>query len=296
MLVASRLLLAPPTATSDATAPPGALASCMKLLDLGIMMGGPRTQPLLHSAVAEAEHIVASEAAHTTVSATTPQEEGQPSKRQRSESVTREHSSTARSAQLPLPPQMEHALLTVVERRSLPPLEVFLQHYMKSRRPVVLTNAMRDWPAMTPISTSGSDTIAGSEPLRRGRWADMQYLKRVAGMRTVPVEVGDTYLSKSWRQEMMTFSDFISRHIEKAQFEHQSCSQSELKQPHDEQHRQQRQQHQQERVDTAYLAQHPLFDQIPRLRDDIVTPLYCYLTERSDGGDAEPAVNGWFGK
>jgi lysine-specific demethylase 8 len=124
----------------------------------------------------------------------------------------------------------------------------------------------------------------------------MQYLKRVAGMRTVPVEVGDTYLSKQWRQEMMTFSEFISRHIETAQSEKQSCSPPGPKWTHDEQQQQQQQQQQQERVDTAYLAQHPLFDQIPRLRDDIVIPLYCYLTERSDGGDAEPAINGWFGK
>ena len=45
----------------------------------------------------------------------------------------------------------------------------------------------------------------------------------------------------------------------------------------------------------GYLAQHPLFEQIPALRDDTRTPLYCYLSERDDGGDNEPAANGWFG-
>ena len=288
MLVASRLLLAPSTAISDTTAPPPNLASCMKLLDLGIMMGGPRTQPLLHSAVAETEQIVGSKSEYTTVFATVPQEEGRLSKRQRSETATRGPTSTARLAQLPLPPRMMHALVTPIARRSLPPLEVFFQQHMRSRRPVVLTNAMREWPAMMPISSSGSNARAFLEPLQHSRWADMQYLKRVAGMRTVPVEVGDTYLSKDWRQEMMTFGDFISRHIENMQSEDQSCSPSEPKRSHDE--------HQKGRMDTVYLAQHPLFDQIPRLRDDIVTPLYCYLTERADGGDAEPAVNGWFGK
>lgn len=49
------------------------------------------------------------------------------------------------------------------------------------------------------------------------------------------------------------------------------------------------------RSECAYLAQHPLFEQIPRLRDDIVTPSYCYLTQREDGGDDDPAVNSWFG-
>ena len=47
-----------------------------------------------------------------------------------------------------------------------------------------------------------------------GRWADMNYLKSVAGMRTVPVEVGDTYLDENYRQELITIGDFITRHIE----------------------------------------------------------------------------------
>lgn len=39
-----------------------------------------------------------------------------------------------------------------------------------------------------------------------------------------------------------------------------------------------------------YLAQHPLFDQIPALRSDIVTPEYCCLGE---GG--MQAINAWLG-
>lgn len=40
----------------------------------------------------------------------------------------------------------------------------------------------------------------------------------------------------------------------------------------------------------GYLAQHALFDQVPELQRDILTPEYCSL------GDGEiQAVNAWFG-
>ncbi len=41
----------------------------------------------------------------------------------------------------------------------------------------------------------------------------------------------------------------------------------------------------------GYLAQHPLFDQIPSLRSDIVTPDYCCLGQEGE----LRAVNAWLG-
>lgn len=52
------------------------------------------------------------------------------------------------------------------------------------------------------------------------------------------------------------------------------------------------------RGETAYLAQHELFDQIPPLRRDIMTPDYCALLladEEDDGGAESVATNAWFG-
>ena len=55
-------------------------------------------------------------------------------------------------------------------KRSALSLEGFLREYFLSGSPVILTDCMAHWPART-------------------RWNDMDYLRRVAGDRTVPVEV-----------------------------------------------------------------------------------------------------------
>lgn len=50
--------------------------------------------------------------------------------------------------------------------------------------------------------------------------------------------------------------------------------------------------------DTAYLAQHQLFDQIPALRRDVMTPDYCALLlgdEEDQAGAASVIMNAWFG-
>ncbi len=35
------------------------------------------------------------------------------------------------------------------------------------------------------------------------------YLKKVAGLRTVPVELGSKYTDEAWSQKLMTLSEFI---------------------------------------------------------------------------------------
>lgn len=46
-----------------------------------------------------------------------------------------------------------------------------------------VTGVVEHWPAST-------------------RWVDPGYLLRVAGCRTVPIEVGSHYLAEEWRQDM----------------------------------------------------------------------------------------------
>ena len=61
-------------------------------------------------------------------------------------------------------------------------------------KPVVVTGALSSWPALT-------------------KWQDLDYLSRVAGPRTVPVELGKHYLADGWGQQLMLFSDFVKLHV-----------------------------------------------------------------------------------
>ena len=45
------------------------------------------------------------------------------------------------------------------------------------------------------------------------RWKDAQYLRNMAGNRTVPVEVGENYLEEGWGQKLVLLSDFIAEHL-----------------------------------------------------------------------------------
>ncbi|KAF8103924.1 hypothetical protein N665_0182s0031 [Sinapis alba] len=94
----------------------------------------------------------------------------------------------------------------------------------------------------------------------RTKWNHLDYLTTVAGNRTVPVEVGRNYLCSDWKQELVTFSKFLERIRTNRS------------------------------VEPTYLAQHPLFDQINELRDDICIPDYCFV-----GGGELQSLNAWFG-
>lgn len=103
-------------------------------------------------------------------------------------------------------------------------------------------------------------------------WASMRYLLSVAGERLVPVELGSQYTEASWSQRLMPFREFVESYIEKGKDEN---------------------------ADVAYLAQHDLFHQIPRLQEDIVVPDYCYvspkLTQYYERQPSDIVTNAWFG-
>lgn len=58
----------------------------------------------------------------------------------------------------------------MVGKRSALPFESFLQDHLLSGSPVVIRDAMDHWPA-------------------KSKWNDLNYLRSIAGFRTVPVEV-----------------------------------------------------------------------------------------------------------
>lgn len=95
------------------------------------------------------------------------------------------------------------------------------------------------------------------------KWQDLKYFEMQFGYRTVPIEIGRHYLEEDWGQEMMTMTAFLERDFASSQ-----PSKS-----------------------IGYLAQHPLFDQIPELRKDICIPEYCLLNAK----EGEPVIHAWFG-
>ncbi|CAN6204854.1 unnamed protein product [Urochloa humidicola] len=129
-----------------------------------------------------------------------------------------------------------------VERRSHISLEEFICNYFLRESPVIISGAIDHWPART-------------------KWKDIKYLKKIAGDRTVPVEVGKNYVCSDWKQELITFSQFLERMWST------DCPSN-----------------------LTYLAQHPLFEQIKELSEDFMVPDYCYA-----GGGELQSLNAWFG-
>ncbi|GJQ08917.1 hypothetical protein GpartN1_g708.t1 [Galdieria partita] len=129
-----------------------------------------------------------------------------------------------------------------LSERHRPSLETFFNQYMKPQLPLLIKGVATEWPCIK-------------------RWNNIVYWKQIAGNRLVPIEIGSSYMSEDWSQQLMKLGDFIDKYIIQSS----------------------------RRI--GYLAQHPLLEQVPSLMNDIQIPEYCYLSETN----SLPRIHIWFG-
>ncbi|XP_023288250.1 jmjC domain-containing protein 5 [Orussus abietinus] len=126
-----------------------------------------------------------------------------------------------------------------------PSMETFYRDIFARKTPAILAGCLKHWKALT-------------------LWRNADYLMRVAGTRTVPIEIGSRYTEEDWTQHLVSFSDFLQTHISRKNNK------------------------------VGYLAQHPLFEQIPELKEDFAVPEYCSFSEGEEDV-TPPDINAWFG-
>ncbi|XP_075970835.1 jumonji domain containing 5 [Anticarsia gemmatalis] len=131
---------------------------------------------------------------------------------------------------------------TPIEVLDCPSMERFLKTCILAEKPVVLTNCINHWPALR-------------------NWKDSNYFIRLAGPRTVSIEVGSKYTDSNWTQKLVTMEEFIDQYIY------------------------------QNKGPVGYLAQYQLFDQIPELKEDILEPEYCCFSKSNKPVE----VSAWYG-
>ena len=215
---------------------------------------------------------------------------------------------SAPASSLPCPPVLPSSpYARPLPRLTLPSLQSFQRACMIARTPTIICGAMDDWPAIRAPAAAASAAVSSSSSAAAPtiasddhRWSNLDYLRRVCGRRTVPVELGADYMREEWSQQLMTVGEYMNTHMRDAQGEAKQDSTSQLpgladsavaaasssslpavSPP----------------VPVGYLAQHRLFDQIPALRNDIRVPDYCLMQMPGEHSDdpAPPQLHAWFG-
>lgn len=136
-----------------------------------------------------------------------------------------------------------------VQRVSAPSFDVMQEHILEIRTPLVITDAVEHWPAMSTRPWNSRDY-----------WFDRTF----NGRRLVPVELGRSYTDEGWGQKIMEFREFMDKHLWRGKLTSRSQQRDESGSSDDEE-------------ETGYMAQHDLLSQIPALRNDISIPDWCYI-------------------
>ncbi|KAI1470789.1 Clavaminate synthase-like protein [Daldinia caldariorum] len=178
----------------------------------------------------------------------------------------------------PFTPPVKHP----IQRVDVLSIEAF-QAYMDNPRdsklgpePLIIRGAIDEWSALT-----------------KNPWNKPSYLlsQTFGGRRLVPVEIGRSYVDEGWGQKLITFGEFLCEYIDPSIPPTQDSSIDDTISTSSQ------------AKPIAYLAQHPLFTQLPALRNDILVPDYCYTAPPRHPTDSsidqpeldEPLLNAWFG-
>ena len=221
--------------------------SRMRLIDMALLLGGRRFRALAHSAAASL-----SVALSSSYSSLPPLPEAWPLPETPVELPSGSMGESDRGRRV-------EALLLQGQAPPPPPLpppppslEDFVSRATARPNPLpfVLPSCVSSWPALQ-------------------RWTSPRYWDRVAGNRTVPVEVGSSYLEEGWSQELRTLRSFLDGHVF---FSCPASSASASKTGKDKDRR------------TGYLAQHDLLEQVPELCRDVLTPDYALALSSGGGG------------
>ncbi|XWS28262.1 hypothetical protein CRYUN_Cryun25bG0051400 [Craigia yunnanensis] len=140
----------------------GEFRDALRTLDMGIIMGGPLFREDLDSAI---EVVLVAKARQYQNGGVDADNEGREKAGSRWLVCPEDFDKSEVQQILPV----RSLSSKIVGKRSALSLEGFLREYFLSGSPVIITDCMAHWPART-------------------RWNDMDYLRRIAGDRTVPVE------------------------------------------------------------------------------------------------------------
>lgn len=153
----------------------------------------------------------------------------------------------------------EPVLRYPIRRLSAPSFDSIENHIHNIRTPLVITDAVDHWPALS------------TRP-----WASRDYWfeRTFDGRRLVPVEIGRSYTDEGWGQRIMEFREFVEKYIWSGGEERPSSSNGNKG---DSSNNDGNDDGGGGGGQTGYMAQHDLLAQIPALRRDICIPDYCYI-------------------
>ncbi|KAI1461427.1 Clavaminate synthase-like protein [Annulohypoxylon moriforme] len=254
------------------------LSELLKTLDFALILAGAagekRGRKWINKAL-ELLHAVWKE----TVSAIDVSALGWPTKRNKpGSSSDRSEIGGVFSTAEPFTPPTKHPI-NCVKALSMESFQAYMDSSSGSKlgpEPLIIRGAIDHWPALT------------TNP-----WNQPSYLlsQTFGGRRLVPIEIGRSYVDEGWGQKIITFGEFLREYIDPSLVDTQSNLDDDTT-PNSSQ-----------KGPIAYLAQHPLFTQLPSLRNDILIPDYCYTAPPSHPTDTsidqpeldEPLLNAWFG-